>query len=97
LISAHSRFPERVNAGFMEIVDTAHIRLRVFERGAGETPACGTGACAAVVAGRTRGLLDAEAVVNLPGGQLLIRWDGAAQPVWMTGPAERVYEGTLSL
>lgn len=97
LISLHPRFPERVNAGFMQIVDTGHIRLRVYERGAGETPACGTGACAAVVAGRTRGFLDAEAVVDLPGGQLLIRWEGDGQPVWMTGPAVRVYEGTLSL
>jgi diaminopimelate epimerase len=79
----------------MQVVDRSHIRLRVFERGAGETQACGTGACAAVVIGRTWQLLDANVTVRLPGGELRIRWEGAGQPVWMTGEAITVFEGTV--
>jgi diaminopimelate epimerase len=97
LIEQHPRFPKRVNAGFMQIVDRGHIRLRVFERGAGETLACGTGACAAVVAGIRRGLLDSPVHVSARGGQLSIRWDGEGQPVSMTGPAVTVFEGEIEL
>lgn len=96
LIERHARFPERVNVGFMEVVNRQMIRLRVFERGAGETLACGTGACAAVVSGIRRGLLDSPCRVHLPGGQLLIAWSGDAHtPVLMTGPAVTVFEGQL--
>ncbi len=95
LIERHARFPEGVNVGFMQIIDRRTIRLRVHERGAGETLACGSGACAAVVAGRERGLLDDEVQVHLRGGRLYVRYDGAG-PVWMRGPAQRVYEGRLS-
>ncbi len=97
LIEGHPRFPRRVNAGFMQIVDRGHIRLRVFERGAGETLACGTGACAAVAVGRQQGLLDDMVTVDLPGGPLRISWTGEGQPVWMTGPATTVFEGTIEL
>lgn len=97
LIERHSRFPRRVNAGFMQIVDRAHIRLRVYERGAGETPACGSGACAAVVAGRQRGMLDDSVEVALPGGKLRVSWAGEGQAVWLTGPAAAVFEGTIDL
>ena len=97
LIEAHPRFPNRVNAGFMQIVDRGHIRLRVYERGAGETLACGTGACAAVVAGVQRGLLDARVRVTTRGGDLVIAWAGASQPVLMTGPAVTVFEGEITL
>jgi diaminopimelate epimerase len=93
-IERHPRFPARVNAGYMQVVDRATIRLRVHERGAGETLACGTGACAAVVAGRRRGLLDAVVRVQTRGGALTVRWDGDAAPVTMTGPAAIVFEGT---
>ncbi|MDQ6618816.1 MAG: diaminopimelate epimerase [Pseudomonadota bacterium] len=89
----HPRFPERVNAGYMQVIDRANIRLRVWERGAGETPACGTGACAAVVAGVRRGLLDATVDVSTRGGMLRITWRGADEPVTMTGPAATVFEG----
>jgi diaminopimelate epimerase len=92
-IECHPRFPARVNAGYMQVVDRATIRLRVWERGAGETLACGTGACAAVVAGRRRGSLDARVTVAMRGGALSIRWDGDGCPVWMTGPAAIVFEG----
>lgn len=95
-IEHHPRFPERVNAGFMQVVAPDTIRLRVFERGTGETLACGTGACAAVVAGRLRGLLDSVVTVQTHGGQLQIRWDGADAPVWMTGPTATVFEGQLT-
>ena len=95
LIEAHERFPQRVNAGFMQIVDEHHIRLRVFERGSGETLACGTGACAAVVAGIQLGRLQSPVRVMTRGGELLIRWEGAQSPVWMTGPAATVFEGEL--
>jgi diaminopimelate epimerase len=97
LIEGHPRFPRRVNAGFMQVVDRSHIRLRVYERGAGETLACGTGACAAVVAGRQREWLDDTVDVALPGGTLRVAWAGEGQPVWMTGPATTVFEGTLDL
>ena len=93
LIERHPRFPKRVNAGFMQIVDRANIRLRVYERGAGETLACGTGACAAVVAGRRRGLLDERVHVATRGGELTIAWPGARSPVTMKGPAHTVFEG----
>ncbi len=93
LIERHADFPRGVNAGYMQIVDRANIRLRVWERGAGETLACGTGACAAVVAGIRRGLLDPTVRVRTRGGELTIRWDGAANPVLMTGPAQTVFEG----
>ena len=95
LIEQHPRFPARVNAGFMEVVDAGHSRLRVFERGSGETLACGSGACAAVVAGVMRGLLTSPVRVATRGGELRIHWDGEGQPVRMTGPATSVFEGTL--
>ena len=94
-IERHARFPQRVNAGFMQVVNRRRIRLRVYERGAGETLACGTGACAAVVAGIVRGLLDSPVEVETRGGELTIAWLGADNPVWMTGPAETVFEGEI--
>ena len=97
LIERHPRFPARVNAGFMEVVTPRHIRLRVFERGAGETLACGTGACAAVVAGILRGLLESPVRVDTRGGALEIAWAGPGTPVLMTGPAVSVFEGELEL
>jgi len=97
MIESHARFPERVNVGFMEIVDAHHIRLRVFERGAGETLACGTGACAAMVIGKRWGLLEDEVQVDLPGGRLWVRWADDQSTVRMTGPATHVYEGTIEL
>jgi len=99
LIEAHVRFPRRVNAGFMQIVSRSHIKLRVYERGAGETLACGTGACAAVVAGVQRGLLNAGSRVRVTtrGGDLVISWAGLGQPVMMTGPAVTVFEGKVAL
>ena len=93
-IEHHPRFPQRVNAGYIEVVDRVTIRLRVWERGAGETLACGTGACAAVVAGIRRGLLDARVAVRTRGGVLVIGWAGGGAPVLMTGPAATVFEGT---
>ncbi len=96
-VENHPRFPQRVNVGFMQIVERDHIRLRVYERGAGETLACGTGACAAVVAGITQGVLDAEVRVSLPGGDLVIKWAGNSQPVWMSGPAATVFDGRVEL
>jgi len=97
LIENHPRFPQRVNAGFMQIVDRHSIRLRVFERGAGETLACGTGACAAAVAGIRRGLLDSPVRVATRGGELSIAWAGDAQPVYMSGPATTVFTGEIDL
>jgi diaminopimelate epimerase len=97
VIECHPRFPERVNVGFMEIVDADTIRLRVYERGAGETRACGSGACAAVVAGRLWGRLSAEVKVLLNGGELVVSWRGEGQPVLMTGPATTVYQGRIEL
>jgi diaminopimelate epimerase len=96
-IEAHSRFPNGVNAGFVQVVDRSHIRLRVFERGAGETLSCGTGACAAVVAGMTRGLLDSPVNVETRGGTLTISWAGDDNPVMMTGPAELVFDGEIEI
>jgi diaminopimelate epimerase len=97
LIEGHPRFPQRVNAGYMEIVDRGHVRLRVFERGAGETLACGSGACAAVAVGILRGLVDSPVRVATRGGELVIRWDGAGTVVSMTGPAVTVFEGEMEL
>lgn len=96
-LESHPAFPRRVNVGFMQVMGRDSIRLRVFERGSGETLACGTGACAAVVAGRIQGLLDGQATVTLAGGCLQIEWQGEGQPVWMTGPAETVFRGTLTI
>ncbi len=97
LIENHPSFPKRVNAGYMQVVDRTHIRLRVYERGAGETLACGTGACAAVVIGIERGLLQSTVQVNMRGGDLTVRWEGEDQPVWMTGPAVTVFDGEIEL
>jgi len=97
LIESHPRFPQRVNAGFMQIVDRQTIRLRVFERGVGETLACGTGACAAVVTGIARGLLDSPVTVATRGGELKISWEGAGASVRMTGPAVTVFTGEIDL
>jgi diaminopimelate epimerase len=94
-IERHPRFPQRVNAGFMQVVDRHRIRLRVFERGSGETLACGTGACAAAVAGIKRGLLESPVEVETRGGRLTITWQGADNAVWMTGPAESVFDGEI--
>ncbi len=96
-LERHPRFPRRVNAGFMQVVDAAHIRLRVWERGVGETLGCGSGACAAVVAGRRLGVLGETVEVGLPGGVLSVRWAGEGEPVWLTGPARTVFEGTIEL
>jgi diaminopimelate epimerase len=97
LIERHPRFPQRVNAGFMQVSDARRIRLRVYERGVGETLACGSGACAAVAVGRRWGLLDERVKVSLPGGDLVIEWPEESRPVWMTGPAFSVYEGEIEL
>jgi len=97
LLEAHPRFPRRVNVGFMAAKGRDRIDLRVYERGSGETLACGTGACAAVVSGRLRGLLDERVTVRLPGGELRVSWRGGDAPVWMTGPAVTVFEGTIAL
>jgi diaminopimelate epimerase len=97
LIEAHPRFPRKVNAGFMQVVDRSHVRLRVFERGAGETLACGTGSCAAVVAGIRLGWLDGKVDVEARGGRLTIEWAGGDAHVLMTGPAETVFEGEIEL
>jgi len=93
----HPRFPERVNVGFMQVLHRREIRLRVFERGSGETLACGTGACAAVVAGIRRGLLDDAVSVHTRGGDLGIRWAGSTAPVFLTGPAVTVFEGEIEI
>jgi diaminopimelate epimerase len=97
LIEAHPRFARKVNVGFLEVCSRAQVRLRVFERGAGETLACGTGACAAVVAGIAQGLLDERVDVQALGGRLTITWAGEGSPVFMTGPAETVFEGEIEL
>jgi len=96
-LEAHPLFPERVNVGFMQVMDEGHIRLRVYERGAAETLACGTGACAAVAVGRRWGQLAEEVIVSLPGGDLTIRWGGEGEDLWMVGPATTVFEGTIEL
>ena len=96
-IQRHARFPNRANVGFMQIVSRNHILLRVFERGAGETQACGTGACAAVAAGVRLGALDSEVRVDVPGGTATVFWEGPGQHIWLTGPATFVYEGSIDL
>ena len=97
LVERHNRFPQRVNAGFMQVVSSDEINLRVFERGVGETLACGTGACAAVVAGNLRQLIGNNVKVNLPGGSLRISWAGPGEPVMMTGPATTVFHGQVKI
>lgn len=94
-VENHSRFANRTNVGFMEVVDPTHIRLRVHERGVGETQACGTGACAAVAVGRRRGALQEEVHVDAPGGRMIVRWPGPGKHLWLTGPAIKVFEGTV--
>jgi diaminopimelate epimerase len=96
-IESHPRFAKRTNVGFMQIVDRSHIRLRVYERGAGETLACGTGACAAVAVGGMRGLLDSDVRVDLPGGTAMVTWLGIGQPMWLTGPATVVFTGSIDI
>jgi diaminopimelate epimerase len=97
IIERHPRFPRRTNVGFMQIVNRGDIRLRVFERGAGETLACGTGACAAVAVGIKRGLLDSEVHVELPGGTAIVAWSGPGQHLWLTGPAKTVFSGSIDI
>ena len=97
LVESHERFPERVNVGFMQIINESYIRLRVFERGSGETLACGSGACAAVAIGQIQGKLSKDVRVDLPGGTLRIRWPGPDSVLKMTGPAEHVYDGQINL
>ncbi|WP_026376603.1 diaminopimelate epimerase [Aestuariibacter salexigens] len=97
LLEKHERFPEGVNVGFMQVLNPRHIKLRVFERGAGETQACGSGACAAVAIGQIQGKLDNEVRVELPGGSLKIRWQGKDSILKMTGPAEHVYDGQITV
>ena len=96
-IERHALFPKRTNVGFMEIVDRGHIRLRVHERGVGETLACGTGACGAVAVGVKRGLLDAEVQVDLPGGTASVSWAGPGRRLWLTGPATTVFTGSIDI
>lgn len=96
-VENHSRFPRRTNVGFLEVVNRNHIRLRVHERGVGETQACGTGTCAAVAIGRRWGLLDSQVQVDALGGRLAVRWEGPGEHLWLTGPATSVYEGTIDL
>ncbi|HTW73396.1 MAG TPA: diaminopimelate epimerase [Steroidobacteraceae bacterium] len=92
-----ARFPRQVNVGFMQVVDHGHIRLRVYERGVGETLACGTGACAAVAVGRDLALLAADVEVHVPGGRLSVHWDGQGEPMWLTGPAQQSFEGHVEI
>lgn len=94
-LESHPRFPARTNVGFLQIVDRGHARLRVFERGVGETRACGTGACAAMAAGRRAGAFDEQVAITLPGGTLSLRWPGAGEPLWMTGPAVVSFRGEI--
>jgi diaminopimelate epimerase len=96
-VENHPRFPRRVNVGFLEIVAPGHVRLRVFERGVGETQACGTGACAAVAAGRRYGPLAEEVTVDVPGGRMIVRWPGPGEQIWLTGPAETAFEGHVDV
>jgi diaminopimelate epimerase len=97
LLETHERFPRHANIGFAHIRDRQNIDLRVFERGVGETAACGTGACAAVVTGQALGLLEEAVDVRLPGGQVVVSWRGGSEPVWLTGNAEYVSEGIMDL
>ncbi len=94
-IETHTRFPNRVNVGFMQVVAPNHIRLRVFERGVGETQACGTGACAAVAVGRRLGLLEDDVKVSVPGGEMSVKWEGPGEHLWLIGPATTVFEGSV--
>ena len=96
-IERHRRFPRRTNVGFMQIVDRRHIGLRVFERGVGETLACGTGACAAAAVGRKQGLLEADVRVDLPGGTAHVSWPGSGEHLWLTGPAATVFTGSIDI
>ncbi len=96
-LQSHECFPNRANIGFMQVVTPGRALLRVYERGAGETSACGTGACAAAVVGRRAGLLDADVRIQLPGGSLTVRWEGPDEPVWLTGEAVTVFEGNIEL
>jgi diaminopimelate epimerase len=96
-IESHPRFPKRTNVGFMQIVDRGHIRLRVFERGVGETLACGTGACAAAAVGRRHGLLDEDVQVDLPGGTAMVSWPAQTGHLWLTGPATTVFSGSIDI
>ncbi len=96
-VQSLEEFPEGVNVGFMQVLDDNRVRLRVFERGVGETLACGSGACAAMVVGRVRGWLGSRVSVALPGGELTVEWDGEGQPVWLTGPTQRTFEGKFEL
>ncbi|MCC7412188.1 MAG: diaminopimelate epimerase [Gammaproteobacteria bacterium] len=96
-IGRHPSFPQGANVGFMQVLGPSHVRLRVFERGAGETLACGTGACAAVVTGRLQALLEAVVDVDLAGGRLRVEWQGGDAPVWLSGPASYVFEGVIDL
>ncbi len=97
LLESHERFPEKVNAGFMQIISRNEVKLRVFERGVGETQACGSGACAAVAVGITQGVLDSDVTVHLQRGDLFIRWQGEGKPLYMTGPASHVFDGQMTL
>jgi diaminopimelate epimerase len=97
IIERHARFPRRANVGFMQVLDRGHIALRVYERGVGETLACGTGACAAVAVGRRQGLLQEEVRVDLPGGTAYVSWPGPGKHVWLTGPASKVFTGTIDI
>jgi diaminopimelate epimerase len=97
LIEGHARFPRRVNAGFLELVARDNVRLRVYERGAGETQSCGTGACAAVAVARRRGQLDAQVRVNVRGGELQVNWSGPGEPIWLSGPTEISFEGHVEV
>src|SRR6185312_6268524 len=96
-IERHARFPKRVNVGFMQVIDRSHIRLRVYERGAGETLACGTGACAAVAVGRRWGELGNEVHVSVRGGELRVNWNGPGEHIWLTGPAEISFAGHVEV
>jgi diaminopimelate epimerase len=96
-IENHPRFPKRTNVGFMQILDRGHIRLRVFERGVGETLACGTGACAAAAVGRRHGLLDEDVQVDLPGGTAMVSWPAQTGHLWLTGPATTVFTGSIDI
>jgi diaminopimelate epimerase len=96
-LETHPDFPRRVNVGFAEVLDRSHLRLRVWERGCGETLACGTGACAAVAVLRDAGRLDSRVSVDLPGGRLEVEWQGRGQPAWLSGPSRKVFEGSIDL
>jgi len=96
-LQSNPHFPRQVNVGFMQVIDTAHIRLRVYERGVGETRACGTGACAAAVIGQHLGLLGTDVDVHVPGGKLSVHWGGPGQSVWLTGPAQQSFEGKVEI